>query len=194
MAKKKEIVGSKLFSKYFKIEIDKKYGKETFDKFYKSRWIKMGVLDTYSNADFTTMNRPTGRGRFALYDYTATFQDKEWTVSRDNFGIVASDNNTNISSVNKQLAKDWIENDWKKRKTIEAGNNTPLDPGLADPDYSLPGTPDDSEDEEEIPDTSTDTNDPVIQSVGLTDDQRFMLIGLVVLGGLLGFIKEWVYA
>jgi len=37
MGKRKEIVGSKSFSKYFKIEIDKKYGKGTFDKFYKSR-------------------------------------------------------------------------------------------------------------------------------------------------------------
>ena len=53
-----------------------------------------------------------------------------------------------------------------------------------------PGTPDDSEDEEEIPDTSTDTSDTDTQSVGLTDDQRFMLIGLVVLGGILGFIKK----
>ena len=53
-----------------------------------------------------------------------------------------------------------------------------------------PGTPDDSEDEEDIPDTSTDTTDTDTQSVGLTDDQRFMLIGLVVLGGILGFIKK----
>ncbi len=48
-----------------------------------------------------------------------------------------------------------------------------------------PGIPDDSEEDEEIPDTSTDT-----QSEGLTDDQRFMLIGLVVLGAILGFIKK----
>ena len=58
------------------------------------------------------------------------------------------------------------------------------------PQKPEPGTPDDSEEEEDIPDTSTDTNDPVIQSVGLTDDQRFMLIGLVVLGAILGFIKK----
>ena len=34
---KKEIVGSKSFAKYFKIEIDKLYGKGTFNKFYKSK-------------------------------------------------------------------------------------------------------------------------------------------------------------
>ena len=62
-------------------------------------------------------------------------------------------------------------------------NDVPLDPGLQD-------ALDDLEDEEEIPDTSTDTTDTDTQSVGLTDDQRFMLIGLVVLGGILGFIKK----
>tara|TARA_R110002012_G_scaffold264290_1_gene447613 strand:+ start:138 stop:587 length:450 start_codon:yes stop_codon:yes gene_type:complete len=149
----------------------------------------MGVLDTYNNTQFSSVSRPTGRGRFSKYDYTASFADKEWSVSQNGI-IVVSDNNSNTSSVNEQLARDWINNDWKRRKAIEAANDTPLDPGLADPDYSLPGTPDDSEDEEDIPDTSTDTNDTDIQSVGLTDDQRFMLIGLVVLGGILGFIKK----
>ena len=35
-----------------------------------------------------------------------------------------------------------------------------------------------------------DLEDSNNQSAGLTDDQRFMLIGLVVLGGILGFIKR----
>lgn len=144
--------------------------------------------DTGSNLNFEFSSgggggfgspRPTGRGRFSKYDYTASFADKEWSVSLGGI-VVASDNNSNTSSVNEQLARDWINNDWKRRKAIEAANDTPLDPGLADPDYSLPGTPDDS----------TDTSDTDTQSVGLTDDQRFMLIGLVVLGGILGFIKK----
>mgnify|MGYP003120375599 CR=1 FL=1 len=58
------------------------------------------------------------------------------------------------------------------------------------PQKPAPGVPDDSEDEEEIPDTSTDTSDSEPQIVGLSDDQRFMLIGLVVVGALLGFIKR----
>ena len=136
----------------------------------------MGVLDTYSNVNFTTMNRPTGRGRFSKYDYTASFQDKAWNVTRDNVGIVASENNSNTSSVNKQLASDWIENDWKKRKAIEAGNEAPLDPGLANPNYSLPtGTPDDSENTETIPDTSTSSDESEVQIEGFTDNQRFLL-------------------
>lgn len=58
------------------------------------------------------------------------------------------------------------------------------------PQKPAPGVPDDSEDEEPIPDTSTDTSDSDPQIVGLSDDQRFMLIGLVVVGALLGFIKR----
>ena len=58
------------------------------------------------------------------------------------------------------------------------------------PQKPAPGVPDDAEDEEEIPDTSTDTSDSDTQIVGLSDDQRFMLIGLVVVGALLGFIKR----
>lgn len=58
------------------------------------------------------------------------------------------------------------------------------------PQKPAPGVPDDSEDEEPIPDTSTDTSDSEPQIVGLSDDQRFMLIGLVVVGALLGFIKR----
>jgi len=152
----------------------------------------MGVLDTYSNRNFGgggssggiggggggSFGNPTNQGRFSKYDYTATFADKSWSVKLN--GVqVASESNSNTSTVNRQLARDWIENDWKRRK-IEEGNNTPLDPGLQD----------NNEDEEEIPDTSTDTSDSDPQIVGLSDDQRFMLIGLVVVGALLGFIKR----
>lgn len=155
----------------------------------------MGVLDTYNNSNFGKtggfggggssgggsigggFGTPTGRGRFSKYDYTASFQDKAWSVKLN--GVeVASESNSNTASVNEQLARDWIENDWKRRK-IEEANNTPLDSGLQGND-----------EDEEIPDTSTDTTDTDTQSVGLTDDQRFMLIGLVVLGAILGFIKK----
>lgn len=158
----------------------------------------MGVLDGYdsgraapvNNGGFTrsssiggggggggSFGTPTGRGRFSKYDYTATFQDKAWSVKL-NGAEVASESNSNTALVNQQLARDWIENDWKRRK-IEEGNNTPLDPGLQGNDEY-----------EEIPDTSTDSSDSDPQIVGLSDDQRFMLIGLVVVGALLGFIKR----
>ena len=80
----------------------------------------MGILDTYNNTQFSSVSRPTGRGRFSKYDYTATFSDKQWSVSL-NGSIVASDVNSNTSSVNEQLARDWIENDWKRRKAISKG-------------------------------------------------------------------------
>ena len=147
----------------------------------------MGILDTYNNTQFSSVSRPTGRGRFSKYDYTATFSDKQWSVSL-NGSIVASDVNSNTSSVNEQLARDWIENDWKRRKAIEAADNIPLDPGLADPDYSLPGT-DDSE-FGVIPDTNPETQEAESQVMPITDDQRFLIIGLAVAAALFGFIKK----
>jgi hypothetical protein len=92
--------------------------------------------------------------------------------------IIVSDTNNNTSSVNRQLAKDWIENDWKRRKATETADNIPLDPGLADPDYSLPGTDDQQTQEEES------------EVIPITDDQRFLIIGLVVAAALFGFIKR----
>ena len=147
----------------------------------------MGILDTYNNTQFSSVSRPTGRGRFSKYDYTATFSDKQWSVSL-NGSIVASDVNSNTSSVNEQLARDWIENDWKRRKAIEAADNIPLDPGLADPDYSLPGT-DDSE-FGVIPDTNPETQEAESEVIPITDDQRFLIIGLAVAAALFGFIKK----
>ena len=147
----------------------------------------MGILDTYNNTQFSSVSRPTGRGRFSKYDYTATFSDKQWSVSL-NGSIVASDVNSNTSSVNEQLARDWIENDWKRRKAIEAADNIPLDPGLANPDYSLPGT-DDSE-FGVIPDTNPETQEAESQVMPITDDQRFLIIGLAVAAALFGFIKK----
>ena len=147
----------------------------------------MGILDTYNNTQFSSVSRPTGRGRFSKYDYTASFADKEWSVSQNGI-IVVSDTNNNTSSVNEQLARDWIENDWKRRKAIEAVDNIPLDPGLADPDYSLPGT-DDSE-FGVIPDTNPETQEAESEVIPITDDQRFLIIGLAVAAALFGFIKR----
>ena len=147
----------------------------------------MGILDTYNNTQFSSVSRPTGRGRFSKYDYTASFADKEWSVSKNGV-IVVSDTNNNTSSVNEQLARDWIENDWKRRKAIEAADNIPLDPGLANPDYSLPGT-DDSE-FGVIPDTNPETQEAESEVIPITDDQRFLIIGLAVAAALFGFIKK----
>ena len=152
--------------------------------------------DTGSNLNFEFSSggggsfgspRPTGRGRFSKYDYTASFADKEWSVSLGGI-VVASDINSNTSSVNEQLARDWINSDWKRRKAIEAGNSTPLDPGLANPDYSLPG----SNDPEfgVIPIVNPGTQEIESGIIPMTDNERFLLIGVVVLAGLYGFIKK----
>ena len=106
----------------------------------------------------------TGSGRFAIYDYSARFGDKFWEVSRDDLNgkIVASDNNSNVGSVNQQLARDWIENDRKRRLAEEQGSGS----GSGDDGSSGGASSDDDDDGSSFP--------------GLTDNQRFLLIGLVV--------------
>ncbi len=108
----------------------------------------------------------TGSGRFALYDYTARFRDKFWEVSRDDLNgkIVASDNNSNVGSINEQLARDWILEDWRIRQLEEQGSGS----GSGDDGSSGGSSSDDDDDGSSFP--------------GLTDNQRFLLIGLVVVG------------
>ncbi len=108
----------------------------------------------------------TGSGRFAIYDYSASFGDKFWEVSRDDLNgkIVASDNNSNVGSVNQQLARDWIENDRKRRLAEEQGSGS----GSGDDGSSGGSSSDDDDDGSSFP--------------GLTDNQRFLLIGLLVVG------------
>ena len=108
----------------------------------------------------------TGSGRFTLYDYTARFGDKFWEVSRDDLNgkIVASENNSNVGSVNQQLARDWIENDRKRRLAEEQGS------GSGDGDDGSNGG------------SSSDDDDDGSSFPGLTDNQRFLLIGLIVTG------------
>jgi hypothetical protein len=143
----------------------------------------MGVLDTYNNSNFGRMGGFGGGGSSGggggggsigggiNSGYTSIGQVVDAYVQgkisyREAYSILMNEFNLSDNDINDVLIEE---------------QKPPKPP---------PGTPDDSEDEEDIPDTSTDTNDPVIQSVGLTDDQRFMLIGLVVLGGILGFIKK----
>ena len=190
----------------------------------------MGILDTYTNSNFGKSdsiggggsfgsNRPTGRGRFSKYDYTASFADKEWSVSLGGI-VVASDVNSNTSSVNEQLARDWINSDWKRRKAIEAGNTTPLGysswrrvvdayrQGLLSYDeaYNIlitqfnytpniaRATLGDSSIEDTEFDDDTLTPKPEEEEekeiIPLTDNQRFLIIGIVVTVGLYGFIKK----
>tara|TARA_R110002020_G_scaffold218416_3_gene426265 strand:+ start:239 stop:793 length:555 start_codon:yes stop_codon:yes gene_type:complete len=138
----------------------------------------------------------TGSGRFAIYDYSARFGDKFWEVSRDDLNgkIVASDNNSNVGSVNQQLARDWIENDRKRRLAEEQGSGS----GDGGDDTVYPHIMYNCE-------TGTGVNVPNKEKhdywtslgyvhnlnecspnnssfPGLTDNQRFLLIGLLVVG------------
>ena len=57
------------------------------------------------------------------------------------------------------------------------------------PEDPTPDLPGEGEESEVIPDTSTDTSDSSEGFEPLTEDQRYMLIGLAVLGAFLGFFK-----
>ena len=130
----------------------------------------MGVLDTYNNSNFgrSSIGGGGGGGNFG-YGSIGQVVDAyvQGKISyREAYNILSNQFGLSDNDINDVLIEEQK------------------------PPKPEPGTPDDSEEEEEIPDTSTDTTDTDTQSVGLTDDQRFMLIGLVVLGGILGFIKK----
>ncbi len=130
----------------------------------------MGILDTYSNSNFGKSSSIGGGG--GSFGYTTIGQvvdaynqnkityAQAYRILMDQFGL--SDNDINDVLIAEQQPK-------PKPKPI-------------------PGLPDDSEDEEEIPDTSTDTDN--LEITPMTDDQRFLIIGLAVAAALFGFIKR----
>ena len=127
----------------------------------------MGVLDTYNNSNF---GKSSGIGGGGGFGYSSVNEVK----------LAYDSEKLSYNAAYRILMDQFGLSDLDIQDVLIIEPPKPPKPP--------PGTPDDSEDEEDIPDTSTDTTDT--QSVGLTEDQRFMLIGLVVLGGLLGFIKR----
>jgi len=129
----------------------------------------MGILDTYSNSNFGKSSSIGGGGSFGYttigqvvdaYNQNKITYAQAYRILMDQFGL--SDNDINDVLIAEQQPK-------PKPKPI-------------------PGLPDDSEDEEEIPDTSTDTDN--LEITPMTDDQRFLIIGLAVAAALFGFIKR----
>tara|TARA_R110001599_G_C12040294_1_gene641083 strand:+ start:368 stop:766 length:399 start_codon:yes stop_codon:yes gene_type:complete len=132
----------------------------------------MGVLDTYDNSNF-------GRTGGSIGGLTSQYGSISEVVA-----AYCEDKITGREAKN-ELMTFFNQNDNEAEDIIYVENPC---------NKEIPGLDDDDEPEEEIPDTSidnTDTDtDTDTESEGLTDDQRFMLIGLVVLGGILGFIKK----
>tara|TARA_R110002012_G_scaffold89521_1_gene219643 strand:- start:879 stop:1280 length:402 start_codon:yes stop_codon:yes gene_type:complete len=133
----------------------------------------MGILDTYSNSNFgKSSSIGGGGGGGGSFGYTTIGQvvdaynqnkityAQAYRILMDQFGL--SDNDINDVLIAEQQPKP--------------------------PQQPIPGLPDDSEDEEEIPDTSTDTDN--LEITPMTDDQRFLIIGLAVAAALFGFIKK----
>ena len=129
----------------------------------------MGILDTYSNSNFgksSSIGGGSGSGYTTIGQVVDAYNQNKITYAQayrilmEEFGL--SDNDINDVLIAEQQPK-------PKPKPI-------------------PGLPDDSEDEEEIPDTSTDTDN--LEITPMTDDQRFLIIGLAVAAALFGFIKR----
>ena len=135
-------------------------------------YAKGGILPGYEKSvpTQTLGGSNSGRGRFALYDYTASYGNKFWEVSRDDLNgkIVASGNNSSTGAINEQLARDWILEDWRIRQLEEQGSGS----GSGDGDDGSSGGS--SSDDDDDDDGSS--------FPGLTDNQRFLLIGLLVVG------------
>jgi len=127
----------------------------------------MGILDTYSNSNFgksSSIGGGGGSGYTTIGQVVDAYNQNKITYAQA-YRILMSDFGLSDNDINDVL----IAEQQPKPKPI-------------------PGLPDDSEDEEEIPDTSTDTDN--LEITPMTDDQRFLIIGLAVAAALFGFIKR----
>ena len=141
----------------------------------------MGILDTYSNSNFGKTGGFGGGGS---------------SGGGGGGGSIGGGNNSQYNSIN-EVRRAYDENkltysaayrilmdqfglsdlDIQDVLIIEPpqfDNDIPLDPGLADA----------------IPDTNPQTQEAESETVPMTDDQRFLIIGLVVAAALFGFIKR----
>ncbi len=123
----------------------------------------MGVLDTYGSVNFGTsfdMQYSTINEVRRAYDEGKLTYNAAYRILMDQFGLSDLD----IQDV----------------LIIEPPPiDIPLDPGLAD-----------AIDFEVIPDTNLETQEIESESVPMTDNQRYLLIGLVVAFGLFGLVKK----
>jgi hypothetical protein len=141
----------------------------------------MGILDTYSNSNFGKTGGFGGGGS---------------SGGGGGGGSIGGGNNSQYNSIN-EVRRAYDENkltysaayrilmdqfglsDLSIQDVLiieppQFDDDIPLDPGLADA----------------IPDTNPQTQEAESETVPMTDDQRFLIIGLVVAAALFGFIKR----
>ena len=141
----------------------------------------MGILDTYSNSKFGKTGGFGGGGS---------------SGGGGGGGSIGGGNNSQYNSIN-EVRRAYDENkltysaayrilmdqfglsDLSIQDVLiieppQFDDDIPLDPGLADA----------------IPDTNPQTQEAESETVPMTDDQRFLIIGLVVAAALFGFIKR----
>ena len=132
----------------------------------------MGVLDTYNNSNFGRSSGIGGGGGGGGGFGYATINEVK---------LAYDSNKISYNAAYRILMDQFGLSDLDIQDVLVIEPPKPPPPP--------PGAPDDSEDEdEEIPDTSTDTGN--LEITPMTDDQRFLIIGLAVAAALFGFIKR----
>mgnify|MGYP003151746933 CR=1 FL=1 len=125
----------------------------------------MGILDTYTNSNFGKSDSIGGGGSFgysSISEVRRAYDEGKLTYNAA-YRILMDQFNLSDLDIQDVLIIEQPQFD----------DDLPLDP----------------DDEEVIPDTSPDTVD-IDNSLPMTDNQRFLFLGVVVAAALFGFIKK----
>jgi len=126
----------------------------------------MGILDTYSNSNFGKSSSIGGGGSFgygSINEVRKAYDENKLTYSAA-YRILMDQFGLSDLDIQDVLIIEQPQFD----------DDIPLDPGLADA----------------IPDTNPQTQEAESEVMSITDDQRFLIIGLAVAAALFGFIKR----
>lgn len=129
----------------------------------------MGILDTYSNSNFGKTGGGSIGGSIGGSQYSTINEVKR----------AYDENKLTYSAAYRILMDQFGLSDLDIQDVLiieppQFDDDIPLDPGLADA----------------IPDTNPQTQEAESEVVPITDDQRFLIIGLAVAAALFGFIKR----
>ena len=127
----------------------------------------MGILDTYSNSNFGKSSSIGGGG--GNFGYGSINEVRR----------AYDENKLTYSAAYRILMDQFGLSDLDIQDVLiieppQFDDDIPIDPGLVD----------------EIPDTNPQTQEAESETVPMTDDQRFLIIGLAVAAALFGFIKR----
>lgn len=127
----------------------------------------MGILDTYSNSNFGktgSIGGSIGGSQYSTINEVKRAYDENKLTYSAAYRILMDQFGLSDLDIQDVLIIEPPQFD----------DDIPLDPGLADA----------------IPDTNPQTQEAELEMIPITDDQRFLIIGLAVAAALFGFIKR----